>query len=382
MRWRWIGLAVGIAVAVLLLWRGAFAPEVVEVRAVRAEPGRVESTVTNTKAGTVRARRRARLAPETGGRIARIAHREGERVEAGDPIVELDDAAQRAELELARQALNAARAASREACIRRDRARRSLERKRELAAGDFVSQDQLDELQSSYDAAVAACNGASAEVERARAQIERIEVVLEKLVIRAPFAGVVAEVQGEVGEWVTPSPPLLVAPAAVDLIDLSELYVSAPMDEVDAARIAVGQDVRVSVDSYPGREFPGRVSRVAPYVLDVEAQNRTVEIEVDLLELQPGDVLLPGTSADVEVVLLERDGALRIPTAALLQGDSVLVASDGHLEERTVQVGLKNWNWAEVVGGLEAGQLVVTSLDRPEVKAGARARVEIGEPRP
>jgi HlyD family secretion protein len=382
MRSRWLWLGLGVAIAVPLLWRWWLAPEVVEVRAVRAEPGRVESTVTNTKAGTVRARRRARLAPEIGGRIASIAHREGERVEAGEPILELDDAAQSAELELARQALRASEAARREACILRDRALRSLERKRELAAGDIVSRDQLDELQSGYDAAAAACTRAAAEVESARAQIERIEVALEKLVIRAPFAGVVAEVQGEVGEWVTPSPPLLVAPAAVDLIDLSELYVSAPMDEVDAARIAIGQPVRVTVDSHPGRGFSGRVVRIAPYVLDVEAQNRTVEIEVDLGDMQASDVLLPGTSADVEVVLVERDAALRVPTSALLQGDRVLVANDGTLEERAVEVGLRNWNWAEVTAGLEAGQLVVTSLDRPEVRAGAHARIEIGESGP
>jgi HlyD family secretion protein len=378
-RWRiWLGL--GVALAAILFWRCVLAPEVIEVRAVRVGPGRVEAAVTNTKAGTVRARRRARLAPEIGGRIARIAHREGERVQAGEPILELDGASQRAELELSQQALRAAQASNREACIRRDRARRELERKRELAAGDFVSRDQLDELQSTYDAAEAACTRAAVEVERARAQIEAIEVALAKLVIRAPFDGVVAEVQGEVGEWVTPSPPLLVAPAAVDLIDLSELYVSAPMDEVDASRIAVGLDVRVTVDSQAGRVFAGRVARVAPYVLDVEAQNRTVEIEVDLVDLPPGDVLLPGTSADVEVVLAAHEAALRLPASALLQGDRVLVANDGRLEERKVEIGLKNWNWAEVTGGLEAREAVVVSLDRPEVRAGARVRAEISEP--
>jgi HlyD family secretion protein len=152
------------------------------------------------------------------------------------------------------------------------------------------------------------------------------------------------------------------------------------MDEVDAARIAVGLDVRVTVDSQPGREFAGTVARVAPYVLDVEAQNRTVEIEVDIRDLQPRDVPLPGTSADVEVVLTAREAALRLPAAALLEGDRVLVASDGRLEERKVEIGLKNWNWAEVIGGLEPHEIVVTSLDRPEVRAGARVRVEIAEP--
>jgi HlyD family secretion protein len=380
---RWlVWTLVLVALGALLIWWGLLVPDRVPVKVVEVGRGTVESTVTNTKAGTVRARLRARLAPEMGGKIARIAHREGDRVSRGDVLIELDGATQRAELELARQTLLAAQASHREACIRRDRTRRSLERQRELAEKHVVSADLLDELQSSSDAATAACRGAAAEVERVRAQIGVIEVALQKLLIRAPFDGVVAEVQGEVGEWVTPSPPLLVAPAAVDIIDLSSLYVSAPMDEVDAASIRVGQQARVTVDSYPDRDFEGEVIRVAPYVLDIEAQNRTIEIEVELRDEKIASTLLPGTSADVEVIRELRDDVLRIPTPTLLQDDHVLVAQDGRLEERAIDIGLRNWNWAEVAGGLEAGQQVVLSLDRAEVKDGARAEVEVTEYRP
>jgi len=86
----------------------------------------------------------------------------------------------------------------------------------------------------------------------------------------------------EVGEYITPSPPGLPIPAVLDLIDPSSIYVSAPMDEVDSARIHPGQHARVTIDSFPGRTFEGLAARVAPYVLDLEAQNRTVEIEVAL----------------------------------------------------------------------------------------------------
>lgn len=371
-----------VAVAVVATGWGLVVPDRVPVSVVEVERGVVESTVTNTKAGTVRARLRARLAPELGGRIARIAHREGDEVARGDVLIELDGATQRAELVHAQQSLRSAQASHRESCIRRDRAKRSLKRQRELAEQNVVSEDLLDELESGYEAASAACRGAAAEVERMRAQIGIIEVALDKLVIRAPFDGVVAEVQGEVGEWVTPSPPLLVAPAAVDLIDLSSLYVSAPMDEVDGASIRIGQVVRVTVDSHPGREFAGEVMRVAPYVLDVEAQNRTIEIEVELDDPEILAALLPGTSADVEVVRERREGVLRVPTPALLRDDHVLLVGESRLEERAVAVGLRNWNWAEVTSGLEAGEQVVLSLDRPEVVAGARPEVEVTEYRP
>jgi HlyD family secretion protein len=194
--------------------------------------------------------------------------------------------------------------------------------------------------------------------------------------MRAPFEGVIAEVTVEVGEWITPSPPLLTAPAVVDVIDPSSLYVSAPMDEVDSAAIHAGQGAKVTVDSHPGAVFSGTVVRVAPYVLDIEAQNRTVEIEVEFSNRELAAKLLPGTSADVEVILEARDGVLRAPTSALLEGNRVLLVVDGRLVERPVRLGLKNWDWAEITEGLEAGQEVVVSLDRYEVKAGARAEVE------
>jgi HlyD family secretion protein len=143
------------------------------------------------------------------------------------------------------------------------------------------------------------------------------------------------------------------------------------MDEVDAGRLRAGLAARITVDSHPGRVFAARVVRVAPYVVDVEAQNRTVAIEVELDE--PEVSLLPGTSADVEVVLAARDDVLRVPAAALLSGERVLAAdADDRLVERTVATGLRNWEFVEVTSGLAAGERVVVTLDRPEIRAGAR----------
>jgi HlyD family secretion protein len=380
---RWIPWSLAAAAALgLVLWVTVLTPELVPVKVVAVVTGRVESTITNTKAGTIRARRRAKLSPQLGGRVVELAHREGSRVEQGTPLVALDDATQRAQLLLAQESLRAVEAALREACIQRDRARRELDRKRELATEQIVSADLLDQLESAYQATRASCNRVGAEVSRARAQISAIEVELEKLVIRAPFDGTIAEVTVEVGEWITPSPPLLTAPPVVDIIDPTSLYVSAPMDEVDSAAIHAGQRAKVTVDSHPGIEFPGSVVRVAPYVIDIEAQNRTVEIEVELDDRELASKLLPGTSADVEVIAEVRDPVLRLPTSALLEGNRVLVASDGWLEELPVEIGIRNWDYAEVTKGLEPGKRVVISLDRVEVRAGARVDVEEIEYRP
>ncbi len=351
-----------------------FAPDPVEVRIGPVERGVVESTVTNSKAGTVEARRRSRIAAEIGGRVIEIMHREGALVVAGDPLVRLSNVSHVARLDLAKQGVSVSRSRLEDACLLRDRARRELKRTQQLAENYVASEDRLDALQYSYDSARVACEAARAELAQAHAQNELAEAELAKTVIYAPFNGVIAEVNVELGEWVTPSPPLLTSPPVIDLIDPTSIFVSAPMDEVDSGAIRAGLEVKLTVDSRPGETFVGTVSRVAPYVLDQEAQNRTLEIEVSIDDAEVAASLLPGTSADVEVILEKRSDVLRVPTSALLRGRTVLILEKGKLVEREVRLGLRNWQFAEVLGGLEPGEQVVVSLDKIEIEAGARAR--------
>ena len=362
-------VAGGIALRTTLL-----RPDPIEVQAAAIGKGRVEETVTNTRAGTVKARRRAQLAPEVGGRVVAIAHREGEKVRTGEVLMRLDTRVTEAQVTLSRRELQAVEAQRQQSCVAADRARRELGRISKLAKEGIVSADMLDQAQTAAESTEASCRASRAAVEQARAAVELSSRRIDQLVITAPFDGIVADLSVEVGEYTTPSPPGMPIPPVMDLIDPGSLYVSAPMDEVDSARIAPGQPVRVTIDAYPGRGFPGRVTRVAPYVLDVEEQNRTVEIEV-ALDNPDAVRLLPGTSADVEVILQAREDVLRIPTPALLEGGKVLVVKDGRLEERTVRTGLRNWDWTEVLDGLAPGDQVVTSLDKPEIKAGAEVKV-------
>jgi HlyD family secretion protein len=368
-----IGIPVALVATVALMRVTVLAPDPLEVRVASIERGRVESIVTNSKAGTIRTRRRSQVTAEVGGRVAEILHRSGARVRAGEPLVRLNDSSQRAQRTLSETGVVVAAANRREACLRRDRASRELARSQKLSEQRIVSDDMLDELEFGRDAAAVACNAAIAELERARASVAAAVAELDKTVITAPFDGVIAEVNAEVGEWVTPSPPLLTAPAVVDLIDSTSLYVSAPMDEVDSGRIEAGLPAKITVDSRPGEKFLGHVVRVAPYVLDVEAQNRSVEVEVefDAGTLPPS--LLPGTSADVEIVLEAHADALRVPTSALLEGGRILVFEGGRLVERVVEIGLRNWEHVELLSGAQAGDLIVTALDRIEVVAGAEA---------
>jgi HlyD family secretion protein len=379
---RWalrIGIVVALVAIVFALRRTVLKPEPIEVQAVAAARGRVEEAVTNSRAGTIKAKRRAQISPEVGGRAVEIPHREGDRVEKGDVLLRLDTNVLEARVTLSRRELQAAMAQRDQACTNAERARRERDRLSRLAKDGIISTDLLDQAQTAAEASGSACAAARAGVAQAQASIDLQGRQIGQTVIRAPFSGIIADVSIEVGEYTTPSPPGMPIPPVIDLIDPESVYVSAPMDEVDSARIQPGQPVRISVDSYPGRTFPGTVSRIAPYVLDREEQNRTVEIEARFDNVPAGLRLLPGTSADVEVILETRDNVLRVPTPALLEGNRVLVVENGVLVEKKLEIGLKNWDWTEVRTVLSPGAQVVTSLDRPEVKAGAEVRVSQGQ---
>ena len=89
------------------------------------------------------------------------------------------------------------------------------------------------------------------------AQVEVATARLERTLLRAPFDGVIAEINGELGEFVTPSPVGIPTPPTVDLIDSTCLYISAPIDEVDAPAVRIGQQALITMDAFPGRKFPG-----------------------------------------------------------------------------------------------------------------------------
>jgi HlyD family secretion protein len=358
----------------------------VAVTLATVDRGRVEATVANTRAGTVEACQRAQLAPALGGQIARLPVREGERVKAGDVLLELwnDDLA--AERLLAERETASARARVDEACSMADVASGDANRLLRLRRQGVASVEATERAVGESIAHRAACEAARVAVGVAEARVDVTSATLERSRLRAPFDGVVAEINGEVGEFVTPSPVGIPMPPTVDLIDTSCLYVKAPIDEVDAAGVAPHMAARITLDAFPGRTFAGRVRRIAPYVLDLEKQARTVEIEAVFSDPAEMAELLPGYSADVEIVLSARDDVLRVPTEAVLDGRRVLVYGErnGRLESHTIVPGLDNWQFTEVREGVEQGARVVTSVGRAGVVAGARAEPEpagaAGEP--
>ena len=372
-------LVVAVAGA-FFLWVSRPKPVPVVVRTV--EKGLVEASVVNTRAGTVEACQRTKLSTIMGGRIEYLGIKEGDKVKKGQLLMKLWNEDQKAQQSLAESQREMARRRVTEVCTVAASATREARRQSDLRAKGFISSSREDSSRTEADARQAACETAKADVAQSEARIQVTRAEQGRTSLIAPFDGTVAKIVGELGEYSTPSPPGVQTPPAIDLIDDTCLYVTAPMDEVDAPKISIGQPVRINLDALPGKPIAGKVRRIAPYVSAVEKQARTVDVEVDFAEPQVGAgpdnraALLVGYSADVEIVLQRRESVLRIPTAALIEGNKVLVlGSDGQLVERPVKTGIANWEHTEVLEGVAEGDRIVTSLDRPGVKAGVAAVV-------
>jgi HlyD family secretion protein len=373
-------------VLVLALLGGAIwwltRPQPIAVVVHEVGRGRVEASIANTRAGEVEACQRTKMSTIIGGRIEDLPVKEGDRVKAGQVLMRLWNQDIDARLSVNRTQLITAGRRVQEACVLADNAEREAERQAALVRRGFVSASVEDKARTEARTRRSACDTARADVATAQAQMAATEIDRQRTVLIAPFDGTVAKITGELGEYSTPSPPGVPTPPAIDLIDESCLYVKAPMDEIDAPKIQPGQIVRISFEALPDRTFAGKVKRIAPYITAVEKQARTVEVDVAFDHPEEARGLLVGYSADVEIVLDTREDTLRIPTAALREGQRVLVlGNDGMLVERTLKTGLANWEQTEVLEGLVAGERIVTSLEREGVKAGVQAVVDDGSAR-
>jgi len=193
--------------------------------------------------------------------------------------------------------------------------------------------------------------------EAARAALEYAKVQLSYATITAPISGVIGSVTTQEGETVAAG---LIAPTFITIIDLSKLQVDAFVDETDIGRIKVRQKAIFTVDTYPGKEFTGKVKAIYPKaIIQENVVNFDVVIEID----GPNEELLrPDMTTSVVIYQEEKKGALTIPRAAVVKegnSRSVLVKqADGTFEKRAIKTGAQSGSEIEVVSGLNEGDTV------------------------
>ena len=354
---------IGAIIAVIILSSFLFGGEekTIKVLSVKPDIRNVEKTVSNTRAGTIDACRRSKMSPAAAGQISVLHVQEGDSVSKGDVLLELWNKETKARV-------TASERSSEQACIVSAKAERDASRANELFIKGLTSEEAKESAVANAESSMAACNAAKAQVEVTKASLERTMLI-------APFDGIVAEIEGKLGEYVTPSPVGVATKPTLDLIDNSCLYIKAPIDEIDAPDVRSGMKAKITMDAFGEEEFLATVTRVAPYVLDLERQARTVEIEATFDN--PQNYLLPGYSADVTVIIDTSKETLGLPTQAIMRGDNVYVIGDDNIiDKRALETGLSNWQFTEILSGLELEDRIVLSVDRAGVKDGAKVELQ------
>ena len=298
-----------------------------------------------TAVGTLRADEAVTLRPEIAGRIAQIRFKEGERVERGAVLVQLD------------QAELAAVLASSRAQAGLDQQR--LERAADLFKKNFISQQSYDEARANYA--------------RSAAKQREDEARLAKTVIRAPFPGVAGLRQVSEGAYVAAGTDI----ARLEKIDQLKLDFRVP--EIYVGRLKPGQAVRVQLDAYGERGFPGEVYAIEPAV---DEATRTVLVRARIAN--PERQLRPGMFARVWAQLAVRENAVWVPEQAIVprgQDSFVFRVVDGKAEMVKVQTGVRKVGEVEIAKGIAAGDQVVTEGVQ-RLGPGAAVTVMQGAPKP
>lgn len=293
---------------------------------------------------------------EINGVVASVEFREGDLVEEGALLATLNQRDLKGRLEFAESRAEAARASARTS----EQRLRLIEKMYEVGA---VIQGKVDEVRLDYEAALAQV--ATAEVE---VKLQREE--LEKTFLRAPSAGVVGTREVEPGEVITPSTKV------GTLLKVDSIYAEVGITEQDVGRIALNQEVRVTVDAYPESVFYGVIDNILP---QLEGRSRTLTTRVALDNSE--GFLLPGMFARVLVTTFTSDQAIVIPIEALRgtdEGSFVFVVEGEEGEQmaaqRTVEVQHLTSTEAVIEGDIEEGDLVILE-EREEISDGARVEI-------
>ena len=361
---------------------------------VRAEDvTRRPITVRVSAPGRLEAKENVQISARVSARIAELPFEEGDRVEAGDTLVRLDDtdlaaalrarqatyAAQQVDLGVAEARLRASRARlAADDAILAD-ARRDLNRKVNLFESKDISQADVEAAQVQVDRLVAELESAKTQIEAeeanlgslrfrlevAQAEIDLAQDALEDSIITSPIAGVVTRVNAEVGELVVTGTMNNAGTVIMEVADLDTMLVVTQIDEADIADVRLGQAAEITIDAYSDTTFAGEVTNVALARMSAQdladmggggGNSNSYKVEV-LLDKQGVDVLTDLT-ADVEILAQTFDDPLTVPTQAIL-GYPV---DDLSTELRELPEVRRGKTRTPVVYRVEGGKAVVTPV--------------------
>ena len=313
--------------------------EATSVKTFRVVRERISAKVSYT--GTLEALKKIVITPDVGGKIARINVREGDRVSKGQVLAEIDTESTRLQLKQAEAGLAVAQAGFNDAKKNKDRMDR-------LIKENAVSEQQYEQVRLAYDAA-------DAQLQQAQAALNMVAHALDVSIMKAPWSGIIASKNAEVGDVINPMMGGFSAVSGVlTLMDFEKVKVVVDISGTDISRIRKGQQVLLRTPSLPGREFKGEVA-IANLTADPSTKKFLVEAVFD----NPGLEMRPGTFCEVTFEVNSHESALVVPQRAVLENAYVIVVENGKAVKRNVALGIQNTTMVEVLSGIAEGEVVV-----------------------
>jgi HlyD family secretion protein len=371
--------------------------------------GRRDLVAAVTASGKIQPKKKVDISADITGRITRIAVREGDLVQKGQFLLQIDATIYQANLQRAQAAMSSAEAGSVQARANRDQSQRGMQRTKELREQNpnLISQEQLEQAQTAYDIAEANFTAAQHMVEQARAGFQEARDQLAKTHLTAPMAGRVTRLAVEEGEVAVPGTFSRETGLLLTISDLSVIQTTVNVDETDVVRVNIGDSVEVTIDAFPDTTFIGRVTEVSNSAILTAASNipgqndRAVDYEVEITLSNPPEEVRPDLSATARIVTDTRKQALAIPIIALTvrentpvsteqrpaaatkapdekkkETEGVFIVHNGVATFRPVKVGIAGEEHFEVIEGVTPGDTIVAGPYQAirDLKEGARVR--------
>ena len=294
------------------------------------------------------------VVPRAAGRLQEVYVQLGDRVGRGQRLAKIEDQELIEQIRQAEAAQEVSRATIRQREADLKLAETNVERSRNLFERQLLPKQTLDDNEARYQSATAALDLARAQSSQTQARLEELRVTMTNTVIVSPVNGFVARRAADPGAFASQNSPV------VDVVDISSVRLVVNIVEKDLKQLQAGDATSVEVDAFPGETFTGRIARVAP-VLDPATRTAPIEIEIP----NPGFRLKPGMYARVGIKTDERRNVLVVPANALVdvggQRGVFLAQDDNTAAFRKLEVGIEERTQAEVLGGIEEGQRVVTT---------------------
>src|SRR5881296_4092979 len=401
-----LGSGIGVLVVVLIMVSASAKREKgIEVRFETV--GRRDLVAAVTASGKIQPKKKVDISADITGRVTRIAVREGDYVQKGQFLLQIDPTIYQANLQRAQAAMSSAEAGAVQARASRDQAQRALQRTKELREQNpnLISQEQLEQAQTAFDIAEANLTAAQHQVDQARAAVRSASDNLRKTTLLAPMNGRVTRLPVEEGEVAVPGTFSKDVGLLLTVSDLSVIQAKVRVDETDVVRVHLGDSVEVSIDAFPDTTFTGRVTKISNSSIltatsTATGQNeRAVDYEVEITLNHPPADVRPDLSATARVVTDTRKQVLSIPIIALTvcenkvistenrpldtaatrkkkEAEGVFVVDKGSATFRPIKVGIAGDEYFEVLDGLKQGETIVAGPYQAirDLKDGTRVR--------